>query len=1251
MNQMKVSSSELSSLPPRPKALPAATQKARFVQLSRKTSDGAQRSALATDGPSSSGSVEGVVVRQPSKSRIRRHTNRLSGVFLRSPASSSVALTSTGMRSRKGSMHCADDPSELSNQITAPGILKVFGNVICEGAHYKSVLATTHSSAKELVKEALERYGLNKDEAESYVLCDTIGSAANRQWRTEGFRVVGDNEKPLLLQSLWKPREGLARRFEIQKRSWIEEKTSKDKDTITAGINAQARKLQKSRSRVTMGQSPKLWRSKSEMDLLDSATEATKTPDHDECHKERRESLNQSSVQRYERLRTSLEQSHIHRAEVPAEGDGGAQTRTETLCPSRGEREGEESEREETESSDDNTTQYSIHPPQDCPYLLLLQGCSLLQDFVIYLLAGPDVVFGLQSEHEAGSKSANLLFANDILPRHCRFHRHGAGGPTVLCPSRDALVTRNGEVLGQEVQLSPGDVIGMGRCYLFLFKDPLAWAHKEAQQVSCVAPDPIMTGVSWRLGPTSSVTPTNHAGEMILCDACNASSKSLKGLPFLKSPGGGGRSLSLKYEDEREEGIVREIVAMGRGGLERRPPLTVAFLLCLCVQYSSSCLRTSDLRRLLLLIAGGVQSSMWELTKDLAAAQRDVIDVDVSTPDEIQALRIHDMISGLCPLVVWMSNSLELLQFVQFQLPLILEWRTRKEQDDEDARDALLEHHLSCIRSASEETLAVLEEVIMLAFQQCVYYITKVLYPILPELLDCRPFRDPQVTEKRARLQCSSGLQIPGEMQHLIKVLSSTSRLLSDCQLHPEISSQLIGYLFYFINASLFNSLMERGSEPGFYQWSSGVHMRASLDLLLDWAHTAGLGGVAVEQTRSLSSALNLLATPRRNLLQTSWVSLRSHYPALTPAQLNHLLSLYRPAPSCRRTWTPCGHDQSAAHDSDEILEGFDTHHPLVLPDGSYQFQLGKAVRDSALEAELKEFILNHSGSQSNKSDGVSMGSKLIKADILPEAGLDAFDVSPVSSQVIAHDPLPLGASAPLPPLSPSTPLSSSIQLEEFSSCGALLLTQKLRDLQLQTRETGRSEIRRSALDPSCLLTPPNTPHLLDPVGVVRINQDKCVRVESDTLGPWSSDVGEYDEGGLVFECLSALKVDMKSDRSGMDRCDEEDAQEDHYDSNNDELLSLELERDERGLGLSLIDASDSSLEVKGIFVCAVVPDSPAARCEKLAPGDRILAVNGVSLLGPDYQNGKELIQASGDRLRLLVAKSEWMAQAIPTEH
>lgn len=79
------------------------------------------------------------------------------------------------------------------------------------------------------------RYCLNKADADAYVLCDVIGCIGDHQWRAECLRVVGDNEKPLLLQSLWKPKEGYARRFEIQKRASVEEKTSKDKDTVTAG--------------------------------------------------------------------------------------------------------------------------------------------------------------------------------------------------------------------------------------------------------------------------------------------------------------------------------------------------------------------------------------------------------------------------------------------------------------------------------------------------------------------------------------------------------------------------------------------------------------------------------------------------------------------------------------------------------------------------------------------------------------------------------------------------------------------------------------------------------------------------------------------------------------------------------------------------------------------------------------------------------------------------------------------------------
>lgn len=104
-------------------------------------------------------STESVGVRQPAKSKIRRHNNRLSNVFNQSPN-----LRDTGHRgqtlgsgSLPGDLQTADDPAELSSQMSVPGILKIFGSDICHGTNYKSVLATTQSSAKELVKEALDR--------------------------------------------------------------------------------------------------------------------------------------------------------------------------------------------------------------------------------------------------------------------------------------------------------------------------------------------------------------------------------------------------------------------------------------------------------------------------------------------------------------------------------------------------------------------------------------------------------------------------------------------------------------------------------------------------------------------------------------------------------------------------------------------------------------------------------------------------------------------------------------------------------------------------------------------------------------------------------------------------------------------------------------------------------------------------------------------------------------------------------------
>lgn len=160
---------------------------------------------------------------------------------------------------------------------------------------------------------------------------------------------------------------------------------------------------------------------------------------------------------------------------------------------------------------------------------------------------------------------------------------------------------------------------------------------------------------------------------------------------------------------------------------------------------------------------------------------------------------------------------------------------------------------------------------------------------------------------------------------------------------------------------------------------------------------------------------------------------------------------------------------------------------------------------------------------------------KPTKMNILPKTNLESLNtlsVTMVSSQVPVHNhPSPSATSGALPP-SPPSPLSpSSFQyLDEFNSCGALLLSQKLRKLELRTREAESVETRRSALDPSCLLTPPNTPHIIEPVDLLKAYQDKWVKGHGETL-PWSSDVDAHDEGTVQkyipihgFLCLSSGK-------------------------------------------------------------------------------------------------------------------------------
>lgn len=126
----------------------------------------------------------------------------------------------------------APEPPLATRATAPPGVLKIFGAGLASGANYKSVLATARSTARELVAEALERYGLAGSPAgspgesscvDAFALCDALGRPAaggvgSGDWRAEHLRVLGDSERPLLVQELWRARPGWARRFELRGR-------------------------------------------------------------------------------------------------------------------------------------------------------------------------------------------------------------------------------------------------------------------------------------------------------------------------------------------------------------------------------------------------------------------------------------------------------------------------------------------------------------------------------------------------------------------------------------------------------------------------------------------------------------------------------------------------------------------------------------------------------------------------------------------------------------------------------------------------------------------------------------------------------------------------------------------------------------------------------------------------------------------------------------------------------------------------
>ncbi|KAF4088363.1 hypothetical protein AMELA_G00082040 [Ameiurus melas] len=888
---------------------------------------------------------------RPRPANQQSRAKRLSNLFLRG-RSNSDRDRAIGEREREVWAHSAT-PS-LHHYLppassSAPGLVKIYGDALSSGANYRSLLANIHSTARQLIQQVITRYtererenesddiALQKHSPEDFLLCDVIGKPIQQadgvlQWQTECRRGVAPWECPLLLVDMWRPKEGFERRFEIQRRDEYErEEREKEKERERDGENNQVRWR---RSRMASGGGF----------------------DEERGHRGRNTELRRSisDMNLTLRRRQGNQANNDSRRSGNAATTGGAHDRKNIVSMTAtepgqviGSQVVGEAERNSRVAEDEKDTcdlevmsQSLILPPTDRPYFLLLQGYDQSKDFVLYIMAGHTHVFGRKPTFREREKDRErerkgkrplrvdtFLSAPDLLVRHLLIRRDSAipeqaRGQALLRPFRGGAVSHNGVVLYREAVLKPGDLIGLGSHFVFLYRDPR------------VTPAP----------PLALALPLQADG-MISFGPGNMMDRQEALRKYL-----GSTEAVLKFQENHTDILLLEIISKNSTPDSGGGPLAPAYLLSLMIDHVSKHLDPALTPQLLLKAANQIKAIVWENIKEFG--DKHPTQTSLESEADLPPPSVQKLSSDLRPLMFWMSNATELLNFFQVKVEAM-----EKEWEFEAPGDPVL----SADMDTCSDALAQLDDVIMHTFQQCVYHLTKTLYSLLPTLLDTNPFSSEEKEKEKAGVRDGDSQKVEGEggeesdvsnlpptVAGLVEVYRCSLQLTREACLSPPLTSQTFGYLFFFTNTSLLNTLLERDS---LFSWSRAVQIRTNLDLVLDWLQGAGLGDIASEFLKKLSNTVNFLCIPKTRLIQSSWASLLEDHAMLSPAQLHHLLTHYklgpaRAPPSC---WAP----PPGTELEGDIFESFLDHPPLILPNETPSLDLTQSIPNPELQKEV----------------------------------------------------------------------------------------------------------------------------------------------------------------------------------------------------------------------------------------------------------------------------------------------------------
>lgn len=622
-------------------------------------------------------------------------------------------------------------------------------------------------------------------------------------WVTEYVRPISEVEKPLILQSLWKPTNGKARRFELRNRMELNSFFFINHSDSGGGD-----------SRSPSGTSLV----NGSINSTDAHSTYSDPPKHRPPHTASSENNSSSSISHHMSVKNPGRLSEIGQNVAPAHD----------------------------------------------PHLLMLKGCST-QDKLVHRLQDPTVIVGAYLEHDKKHCDV-MLYSSDVVLPHCWLYKKvkKLDNPDetsldelkyliYLEPANGADILVNGKFVSNTTLLKPGDLLSFGAHYVFMFKDPgcvkdanitLPWFTqiKNAQlppledgsadvtkydkepeyatvtkvketrdkciQVELTELVSMQHAISVENGDDSDLLSSDNDEEKRHSDE---PSKSIE-----KS------MLQLAYRLKDEDDLLHSIIDIADGDIGSFK-LLPAYFFVMAIEHSARNFADIQTRKLLLKISSGLQGIAWEKTKEIGKTTG-----AAGVKNEDTMVLHNRLLPELKPVLFWLTNALQMLHFLQCNLKQYL---LPREQ---------LKSIQNAVLTADEELLSVLEEVIMFTFQQIVYHLTKVLYGALPAVLEVNPFQaagDDDDDDDDGDTKPAHPL-----ITQITQILNDVLMASQENQIHPQIISQIFAYLFFFCNALLFNSLLEKGPTTKIFRWAKGVQIRGNIDVLEEWAQVNGLG-------------------------------------------------------------------------------------------------------------------------------------------------------------------------------------------------------------------------------------------------------------------------------------------------------------------------------------------------------------------------------------------------------------------------